>query len=93
MAGLTCAKCKAAIEPRPGPGRPPTYCSDACKRLIEFELRRIDRRLAKYESDRRELLYDGPYDDSWDEAERKKRLRALRRWIDEDEARLRQLAG
>lgn len=37
---------------RPATGRPPTYCSVACRRVAEAELRRIDRRIAGLESDR-----------------------------------------
>ena len=36
---------------RPATGRPPTFCSVACRRVAEAELRRIDRRLAGLEVD------------------------------------------
>ena len=37
---------------RSATGRPPTFCSTACRRVAEHELRRIDRRLAGLEVDR-----------------------------------------
>jgi len=37
---------------RPASGRPPVYCSSACRRVAEAELRRLDRRLASLESER-----------------------------------------
>lgn len=43
---MTCAKCGGTIQPHAGRGRPATYCSTACKRLIEFERRRLARELA-----------------------------------------------
>lgn len=93
MATLACVKCGGAIERKPGPGRPPSYCSELCKRLVEYEVRRLDRRLAGYALELRGLRYDGPAHFDDDEAERLKRMRALRRWIDVDERRLRVLIG
>ena len=40
---------------RPATGRPPTFCSVACRRVAEAELRRIDRRLAGLEVNLDEL--------------------------------------
>ncbi|WP_189110504.1 hypothetical protein [Streptomyces camponoticapitis] len=34
---------------RPGPGRPATYCSKACRRAAEYELRRIQAALETVE--------------------------------------------
>jgi hypothetical protein len=39
----------------PTAGRPPTFCSVACRRVAEHELRRIDRRLAGLEDERDRL--------------------------------------
>lgn len=89
MAPLTCIKCGTAIERAPGAGRPPRYCGDACKRLVEYEIRRLDRRLAGYELEQRGLKYDGTAQWDDEEEERQKRMRALRKWIRQDEARLR----
>ena len=86
---MTCAKCGSIFERQPGPGRPPAYCGDLCKRLVEYEVRRIDRRLGAYELEQRELKAEGT---AWrDDSDRQKRLRALRRWIRMDEDRLGEL--
>jgi len=58
VAKLTCIKCGSLFEPSFGPGRPARYCSYVCKRLVEFELRRIDRRLAAYHEQLREEQAD-----------------------------------
>jgi len=89
---LTCAKCGTPIERQLGAGRPPTYCGDLCKRLIEYEIRRVDRRLAAYELEERELKA-APADWPDDEEQRRTRLRVVRRWIRIDEDRLRELVG
>jgi hypothetical protein len=88
---LACAKCGAPLDPPSGPGRPAAYCSDLCKRLTEYEVRRLDRRLSKYELELREQKARGVQFDDEEEHERQRRLRALRAWIRTDEARLREL--
>lgn len=90
---MTCARCRATFEREPGPGRPPAYCGVTCRRLAEYEIRRLDRRIAVYELEQRGLKYDGPADFDHDEQERQKRMRALRKWIADDEARLRDLVA
>lgn len=44
---------------RPATGRPPLYCSVACRRVAEAELRRLDRRLASLEAERDRIALDG----------------------------------
>lgn len=44
---------------RPKTGRPPLYCSVACRRVAEAELRRVDRRIASLEADRDRAILDG----------------------------------
>jgi hypothetical protein len=39
-----CKKCGRDLE-LPPTGRPPDYCSKGCRRAVEYELRRIQRRL------------------------------------------------
>ena len=90
MKQLACLKCSSPLEPRAGAGRPAIYCGEPCRRLAEYEIRRLDRRIAGYEQELRGLRYDGP---GFDDSERLKRMRALRRWIAADEARLRLLLG
>lgn len=41
---LTCVKCGAPIERRPGRGRPPIYCADVCRSAAAYEIRRLQRR-------------------------------------------------
>lgn len=86
-----CASCAAPLESHAGPGRPATYCSEGCRRLAEFRIRTLVRRIDRYETDRRNLLVRGI--DPFDDAARQRRLRALRRWINEDNAALRGLLG
>ena len=45
---LRCLVCHRPID-RPQTGRPPSYCGESCRRLAEFEIRRVDRRLSKLE--------------------------------------------
>lgn len=85
---LSCAKCGGTFERPSGPGRPPTYCGEACRRLTEFEIRRLDRRLSRYELEQREQKARGVQFDDDDEHDRQRRMRALRAWIRTDEARL-----
>ncbi|MGB5409333.1 MAG: hypothetical protein WBN08_20625 [Thiogranum sp.] len=51
MNALTCRKCGNALQ-QPATGRPPTYCSKACRRAAEYEITRINRHLEKLESER-----------------------------------------
>jgi hypothetical protein len=91
-----CLKCGTPISAAPGPGRPPTYCGETCRRLTEFELRRLDRRLSRYADELREEQADRNPADAWIDnlgRTRTQRLNDLHRWIAEDEARLRELVG
>ena len=88
MEKLACASCGAALEPSPGPGRPKTYCSEACRRVAEFQIRGIVRRLEKYELELRELKV---HTNHWDLPWRGRRMRALKRWIETDTAKLREI--
>lgn len=54
MAEKRCRVCQAALE-APATGRPPRFCSTACRRTSENEVRRITRRLSALE-DRRDHL-------------------------------------
>jgi predicted nucleic acid-binding Zn ribbon protein len=44
-----CLVCGVPLE-QPELGRPPTYCSPACKNAARHERRRLDRRLANLET-------------------------------------------
>lgn len=89
-----CLKCRAPLAPHTGPGRPASYCGKACRRLAEFEARRLDRRIAGYEEQLRTTLANrDPFGLDVDHLgrTRRQRLGDLRRWIREDEERLRAL--
>jgi hypothetical protein len=45
----SCPQCGRSIKPAPGVGRPKTFCSVACRRAAEFEIRRCNERLAYLE--------------------------------------------
>ncbi len=48
-------KCGKPLEQPAGAGRPPTYCGTACRRAAEFEIRRLDKLLARLEDRLSEL--------------------------------------
>jgi predicted nucleic acid-binding Zn ribbon protein len=43
-----CAVCRTPIAPS-ATGRPPAYCSAACRRVREYQIRRVDRLLQRLE--------------------------------------------
>jgi len=49
-----CRYCGLAVT-KPRTGRPPVYCSAGCRRAIEYDVRRISRRLESLERKRDEL--------------------------------------
>ena len=44
-----CRICGSPLPPPPETGRPPTFCSETCRRESEYTIRRLVRRLAKVE--------------------------------------------
>lgn len=58
--------------------------------MAEFQIRALVRRLDNAEIELREVKAGTGY---YDDAERRQRVRVLRRWIAADEARLRSLLG
>lgn len=46
---VRCAKCSRPLAERTGPGRPALYCSTACRRSAEYELRRVQAALEDVE--------------------------------------------
>jgi len=85
-----CASCGIALEPHAGPGRPARYCGEPCRRYAEFQIRAIVRRLDTSERELRELKAGSGY---YDDDERRQRMRAVRRWIKQDSAKLHALLG
>lgn len=57
MEKFVCVKCGKPLEEPSGAGRAPRYCSVACRRAAEFELRRIQRHLERLEQQRMELAH------------------------------------
>lgn len=55
---VCCRKCGAALK-RPKTGRPPVWCSTACRRAAEYEVKRVNRRLEVLETQRDRLISDG----------------------------------
>jgi hypothetical protein len=93
MSDAACAVCGADLEPRSGPGRPPRYCGEACRRIAEFKLRALVRRIERQEIELRELaVRDGSLGDE-ERSERRSRRRVLRRWLEADNRALRALLG
>ncbi len=45
---LICLKCGGTVSKSKN-GRPPVYCGPSCRRSAEFEIRRLDRRIARLE--------------------------------------------
>jgi hypothetical protein len=53
-----CRTCSQRLQ-RPSTGRPPRYCSDACRRAAEFAVRPVARRLETLETAKSEARTDG----------------------------------
>lgn len=91
---MNCTKCGAPLEAVPGPGRPSNYCGTTCRRLVEYEIRRLDRRIAGYEFQLREEQADRNAPAAWIDnlgRTRTQRINDLRKWVRADEQRLREL--
>lgn len=86
----TCATCGTPLEPREGPGRPSTYCGEPCRRLAEYRLRSLAKRIDAGEMQLRRLLAERGYGDP---EERRRRVCQLRAWIAADTAKMRELLG
>ncbi|MGE0583467.1 MAG: hypothetical protein AB7P31_15195 [Steroidobacteraceae bacterium] len=94
MSGETCscATCGTPLDPREGPGRPATYCGEPCRRLAEFQIRSLVRRIDRAALELRELQAKARAQ-VFDSDERRRRVRVLRRWLVEDRAELARLVG
>jgi len=53
MTNNCCLKCKAELQTPKTPkiGRPSSYCSVGCRRSAEYEITRLNRRIASFEND------------------------------------------
>lgn len=86
-----CIKCSKPIEATSKTGRPAVYCSTACRRLAEYEINRINKRLANLED---QLIYEKMGKDNAVNSQglrRDERIAALTAAIDDNEARLKEL--
>lgn len=86
-----CQKCGKGLVPS-ATGQPLDYCSVACRRLAEFEIRRLAKRLETYEiqRDNERALLKAPrqYKDLYG-CDMQRRLEELEKAISETEERLR----
>ena len=89
----SCASCGTPLEPRDGPGRPSVYCSEGCRRLAEFRLRAIVKRLDAAELELRRVSAERSGFGALRGSERRRRVQTLKRWIAEDLAKMRSLLG
>ena len=88
---MVCIKCGATLPPSAATGRPRVYCSVACRRAGEFELRRLQKHLEDLEDSEQHIrLYGGASHAAVlnGPAEAMQRLQAERERL---EARLREL--
>lgn len=88
---MKCLKCGAVVD-QAQRGRPRSFCSTACRRLAEFELRRVARRIERLETNLESLrgVRDDGIPDGYGHSPQK-RWELLVLGIKEAEKRLRDL--
>ena len=60
MKGMTgCVSCGGKLPKQAGSGRPRRYCSEPCRRLAEYEVRRVSRLLGGIEATISAIHIDG----------------------------------
>lgn len=87
MTAAVCRKCSAPVERGDGPGRPRVYCSVACRRSAEREIRRLDRQIEAAEDRLYWCRINGAHEPalSRHEAERVRLEVRLRELLDDDD--------
>ena len=85
-----CLKCGCKLQAK-GAGRPATYCSVACRRAAEFEIRRVQDRLVRLEDELEQLRRDRSGLPHMIHGTPEERLAGLEAEIERQEARLRAL--
>ena len=85
-----CIKCCKPLE-KPATGRPPRYCSRACRRAAEYEIRRLNRHLGRLETEREELRHSRIKLGDWLGRSHRQRVNDNRKALAEKETRLREL--
>jgi hypothetical protein len=89
-----CLKCEEILT-WSGKGRPPSYCSVACRRAAEYEIRRLVAAIAELEENERDWRRIGEVD-PYSKAQAKDALGKAAWYADEikaKEARLKELLG
>lgn len=90
----TCRKCACACAfGANASGRPALYCSTGCRRAAEYELRRIQTRLAMLENQLSDCKLNRSPIMNWDGTSAEERATHLREVIAEEEARFKALLG
>ena len=56
---MKCPKCGKPVPPAAALGRPSIYCSQTCRRLAEFEISRLNKRLERLEDQLLQLSMAG----------------------------------
>ena len=85
-----CVKCGISLT-KPAAGRPPRYCSTACRRAAEHEIRRLNRHLERLETEAEGLRHSRwKLSDTLGRTHRQQ-VGDTRRAIAEKETRLREL--
>lgn len=87
-----CIKCGQEIKPVSTTGRPPDYCSPGCRKSAEYEIGRVNRRLADLENDLvHEKLHNDKKSVNCNGQSPQERIAALENAIVESESRLKVL--
>ncbi len=76
---------------KPATGRPPSYCSTACRRAAEYELKRLQRHLERLETEGEELRHSRLKLGDWLGRSHRQQVADNRRTLAEKETRLREL--
>lgn len=85
-----CIKCCKPLE-KPATGRPPSYCSTACRRAAEYELKRLQRHLERLETEGEELRHSRIKLGDWLGRSHRQQVNDNRKAIARAEERLRDL--
>jgi len=88
-----CLKCAGPLPEQAATGRPPSYCSEGCRRAAEFEIRRLNRRLERLEERVSELRHSRSSTRDWLCRTPQQALADTEAEIAEAEGRLRALLG
>ncbi|MFZ2171445.1 MAG: hypothetical protein WAW61_17625 [Methylococcaceae bacterium] len=87
-----CIKCGQEFKPASTTGRPPDYCSHACRKSAEYEITRINKRLGGLEDDLvAEKMHPNDKSVNCYGQKSQERIAALENAIVESESRLKKL--